>query len=69
MRTGGRAAACDGSVNPVQVGFAAGGTGTAGGQKRGEGVLSVIGPKHGAASEAKFGAGNVVNSGQERDKS
>ena len=37
--------------------------------KEGEGMLSVIGPEHGAASEAECGAGKVANGGRERDKS
>ena len=37
--------------------------------KEGEGMLSVIGPEHGAASEAECGAGEVANGGRERGKS
>ena len=37
--------------------------------KEGEGMLSVIGPEHGAASEAECGAGKVANGGRERAKS
>ena len=37
--------------------------------KEGEGMLSVIGPEHGAASEAECGAGKVANGGRERGKS
>ena len=48
VRTGGRAAASTGCVNPEQVGFAAGGTGTAGGRKRGGG--DVIGHRPRARS-------------------
>ena len=37
--------------------------------KEGEGMLSVIGPEHGAASEAECGAGKVANGGREGAKS
>ena len=37
--------------------------------KEGEGMLSVIGAEHGAASEAECGAGEVANGGRERCKS
>ena len=37
--------------------------------KEGGGMLSVIGPEHGAASEAECGAGEVANGGRERGKS
>ena len=37
--------------------------------KEGEGMLSVIGAEHGAASEAECGAGKVANGGRERAKS
>ena len=37
--------------------------------KEGEGMLSVIGPEHRAASEAECGAGKVANGGRERAKS
>ena len=37
--------------------------------KEGEGMLSVIGAEHGAASEAECGAGEVANGGRERAKS
>ena len=37
--------------------------------KEGEGMLSVIGAEHGAASEAECGAGEVANGGRERGKS
>ena len=37
--------------------------------KEGEGMISVIGAEHGAASEAECGAGKVANGGRERAKS